>query len=82
MERLVHISQLGREGRVTNVEQVVNRGDTVKAKVLSASGCNISLREAFQSKKQRNFGIRHLGGEGGASKNQKSPKFQLGKVQN
>ena len=43
VERLVHISQLGREGRVTNVEQVVNRGDTVKAKVLSASGCNISL---------------------------------------
>ena len=40
------------------------------------------FREAFQSKKQRNLGIRHLGGGGGSSKNQKSPKFQLGKVQN
>ena len=43
MEGLVHISQLGREGRVTNVEQVVNWGDTVKVKVLSASGGKISL---------------------------------------
>ena len=41
----------------------------------------LELREAFQSKKQRNLGIWHLGG-GGSSKNQKSPKFQLGIVQN
>ena len=40
----------------------------------------IQLREAFQSKNQRNLGISPNGG--GASKNQKSPKFQLGIVQN
>ena len=38
------------------------------------------LREAFQSKKQPNLGISP--NRGGSSKNQKSPKFQLGKVQN
>ena len=41
----------------------------------------ISLREAFQSKKQQNLGISPNRGAG-SSKNQKSPKFQLGKVQN
>ena len=39
------------------------------------------LGEAFQSKKRGNLGISQTMGEG-ASKNQKSPKFQLGKVQN
>ena len=34
-EGLVHISQLRREGRVNNVEEVVSRGDTVKVKVLA-----------------------------------------------
>ena len=34
----------------------------------------IIVREAFQSKKQQNLGI--------SRKNQKSPKFQLGIVQN
>ena len=38
------------------------------------------LREAFQSKKQRNLGISP--NSWGLSKNEKSPKFQLGKVQN
>ena len=37
------------------------------------------LREAFQSKNQRNLGISPNRGGGGR---QKSPKFQLGKVQN
>ena len=41
------------------------------------------LREAFQTKKRANLGISpNRGEEGGSSKNQKSPKFQLGKVQN
>ena len=33
VEGLVHISQLRREGRVTNVEEVVSRGQKVKVKV-------------------------------------------------
>ena len=37
------------------------------------------IREAFQSKKQLNLGISPNRG-GGSSKNQKSAKFQLGKV--
>ena len=37
----------------------------------------VMIREAFQSKKQPNLGI----SRGGSSKNQKSHKFQLGKVQ-
>jgi len=43
VEGLVHISQLRREGRVTSVEEVVARGDTVKVKVLSTSGGKTSL---------------------------------------
>ena len=42
VEGLVHISQLRREGRVNNVEEVVSRGDTVKVKVL-ATGLKTSL---------------------------------------
>ena len=42
VEGLVHISQLRREGRVNNVEEVVSRGDSVKVKVL-ATGIKISL---------------------------------------
>ena len=38
------------------------------------------LREAFQSKKQQNLGISPNRGGGESSKNQKSPRFQLGKV--
>lgn len=34
-EGLVHISQLRAEGRVTNVAEVVNRGDKVKVWVLT-----------------------------------------------
>ena len=41
-----------------------------------------ALREAFQSKKQQNLVIRPNRGGEGSSKNQKSPKFQLGIVQN
>ncbi|CAG9095713.1 unnamed protein product [Plutella xylostella] len=42
-EGLVHISQLRAEGRVTNVTEVVNRGDKVKVKVLSVTGQKVSL---------------------------------------
>ncbi|XP_034309636.2 ATP-dependent RNA helicase DHX8 [Magallana gigas] len=42
-EGLVHISQLRREGRVTNVSDVVQRGQKVKVKVLSFTGQKISL---------------------------------------
>ncbi|XP_061711854.1 LOW QUALITY PROTEIN: ATP-dependent RNA helicase DHX8-like [Cydia pomonella] len=42
-EGLVHISQLRNEGRVTNVSDVVSRGDKVKIKVLSVTGQKVSL---------------------------------------
>lgn len=42
-EGLVHISQLRREGRVTNVSDVVSRGSKVKVKVLSLTGQKVSL---------------------------------------
>ncbi|XP_049866701.1 ATP-dependent RNA helicase DHX8 [Pectinophora gossypiella] len=42
-EGLVHISQLRSEGRVTNVAEVVSRGDKVKVKVLSVTGQKVSL---------------------------------------
>lgn len=42
-EGLVHISQLRSEGRVTNVSDVVNRGDKVKVKVISVTGQKVSL---------------------------------------
>ncbi|XP_034839845.1 ATP-dependent RNA helicase DHX8 isoform X1 [Maniola hyperantus] len=42
-EGLVHISQLRSEGRVTNVSEVVSRGDKVKVKVLSVTGQKVSL---------------------------------------
>ncbi|XP_013778446.1 ATP-dependent RNA helicase DHX8-like [Limulus polyphemus] len=42
-EGLVHISQLRREGRVTNVGDVVQRGQRVKVKVLSFTGQKTSL---------------------------------------
>ena len=43
VEGLVHISQLRREGRVNNVEEVVSKGDSVKVKVLATVGGKISL---------------------------------------
>ncbi|XP_076067983.1 ATP-dependent RNA helicase pea [Oratosquilla oratoria] len=43
LEGLVHISQLRREGRVTNVGDVVTRGQRVKVKVLSFTGQKTSL---------------------------------------
>lgn len=43
LEGLVHISQLRREGRVTNVSDVVVRGQKVKVKVLSFTGQKTSL---------------------------------------
>ncbi|KAB7499175.1 ATP-dependent RNA helicase DHX8 [Armadillidium nasatum] len=43
LEGLVHISQLRREGRVTNVGDVVTRGQKVKVKVLSFTGQKTSL---------------------------------------
>ena len=39
----VGLSQLRSEGRVTNVGDVVKRGDHVKVKVLSISGTKLSL---------------------------------------
>ncbi|KAG8223933.1 hypothetical protein J437_LFUL003741, partial [Ladona fulva] len=42
-EGLVHISQLRREGRVTNVADVVARGQKVRIKVLSLAGQKVSL---------------------------------------
>ncbi|XP_069111910.1 ATP-dependent RNA helicase DHX8-like [Argopecten irradians] len=42
-EGLVHISQLRREGRVTKVSDVVQRGQKVKVKVLSFTGNKTSL---------------------------------------
>lgn len=42
-EGLVHISQLRREGRVTNVQEVVQRGQKVRVKVLSVAGQKVSL---------------------------------------
>eukprot|EP01135_Chromosphaera_perkinsii_P000731 Nk52_evm19s151 gene=Nk52_evmTU19s151 len=42
-EGLVHISQLRKEGRVTNASEVVSRGQAVKVKVLSVIGKKISL---------------------------------------
>ncbi|GAB1607530.1 ATP-dependent RNA helicase DHX8-like [Argonauta hians] len=42
-EGLVHISQLRREGRVTDVNEVVQRGLKVKVKVLSFTGIKTSL---------------------------------------
>lgn len=42
-EGLVHISQLRAEGRVTNVSDVVNRGDKIKVKVLTVIGEKVSL---------------------------------------
>ncbi|KAF6209908.1 hypothetical protein GE061_015662 [Apolygus lucorum] len=42
-EGLVHISQLRREGRVTSVSDVVNRGMKVMVKVLSVAGQKVSL---------------------------------------
>ncbi|XP_069948968.1 ATP-dependent RNA helicase DHX8 isoform X2 [Cherax quadricarinatus] len=43
LEGLVHISQLRQEGRVTNVSDVVMRGQKVKVKVLSFTGQKTSL---------------------------------------
>ncbi|XP_054285604.1 ATP-dependent RNA helicase DHX8-like [Macrosteles quadrilineatus] len=42
-EGLVHVSQLRREGRVTNVSDVVVRGSKVRVKVLSVTGQKVSL---------------------------------------
>jgi ATP-dependent RNA helicase DHX8/PRP22 len=42
-EGLVHISQLRSEGRVTDVNEVVSRGDSVKIKVMSITGSKVSL---------------------------------------
>lgn len=42
-EGLVHISQLRSEGRVTDVNDVVSRGNNVKVKVVSITGQKVSL---------------------------------------
>lgn len=39
----MHISELRREGRVANVADVVSKGQRVKVKVLSFTGCKTSL---------------------------------------
>ena len=43
VEGLVHISQLRKEGRVSNVEEAVSRGQKVKVKVLTITGGKMSL---------------------------------------
>ena len=50
-EGLVHISHLRAEGRVTNVSDVVRRGQAVRVKVLSvgANRVSLSMREVDQS---------------------------------
>ncbi|XP_041365448.1 ATP-dependent RNA helicase DHX8-like isoform X2 [Gigantopelta aegis] len=50
-EGLVHISQLRREGRVTNVTDVVSRGQKVFVKVLSFTGnkTSLSMKDADQN---------------------------------
>ena len=51
VEGLVHISQLRREGRVNNVEEVVSRGDSVKVKVLAAGfKISLSMKDVDQQK--------------------------------
>jgi len=65
-EGLVHISQLRREGRVTTVSDVVNRGQKVKAKVLSFTGNkpSLSLKDVDQSSgEDLNPGRVRVGGE-------------------
>ncbi|KAL7020257.1 hypothetical protein ACKWTF_011444 [Chironomus riparius] len=49
-EGLVHISQLRSEGRVSDVNEVVSRGNNVKVKVMSITGQKVSLsmKEADQ----------------------------------
>lgn len=42
-EGLVHISQLRSEGRVSNVSDVVSKGDNVKVKCISLTGNKVSL---------------------------------------
>uniref|UniRef100_T1GM52 ATP-dependent RNA helicase DHX8 n=1 Tax=Megaselia scalaris TaxID=36166 RepID=T1GM52_MEGSC len=42
-EGLVHISQLRAEGRVSDVTEVVSRGQSVKVKVMSIAGQKVSL---------------------------------------
>ena len=42
-EGLVHISQLHRDGRVKEVNEIAKRGDSVKVKVLSMTGSKLSL---------------------------------------
>ena len=42
-EGLVHISQLRSEGRVTDVNDVVKRGASVKVKVMQITGQKVSL---------------------------------------
>lgn len=42
-EGLVHISQLRAEGRVSDVNEVVARGNSVKVKVMSVTGQKVSL---------------------------------------
>merc|ERR1719319_467306 len=51
VEGLVHISQLKREGRVKNVEEVVSRNQQVKVKVLSitsAQKISLSMKDVDQ----------------------------------
>ncbi|XP_028968746.1 ATP-dependent RNA helicase DHX8 [Galendromus occidentalis] len=43
VDGLVHISELSKTGHVKDVADVVNRGDSVKVKVLSTSGNRVSL---------------------------------------
>ena len=67
-EGLVHISQLRREGRVSNVSDVVHRGQKVKVKVLSFTGqkTSLSIKDVDQDTGEDlnpGYGRRVLGGD-------------------
>lgn len=68
-EGLVHVSQLRREGRVTNVSDVVHRGQSVRVKVLSFNRqkTSLSMKDVDQeSGKDLNPMRTHGGGADGA----------------
>uniref|UniRef100_A0A2R5LI29 RNA helicase n=1 Tax=Ornithodoros turicata TaxID=34597 RepID=A0A2R5LI29_9ACAR len=62
-EGLVHISQLRREGRITNVGDVVSRGQRVRVKVLSFTGqkTSLSMKDVDQDTGEDLNPVRELG---------------------
>ncbi|GAB6033588.1 ATP-dependent RNA helicase dhx8 [Chamberlinius hualienensis] len=68
-EGLVHISQLRREGRVTNVSDVVQRGQRVQVKVLSFTGqkTSLSIKDVDQNSGEDLNPSKYQSGGGGNS---------------